>query len=114
MPSITVQLLLEPHVREKCAVVDQEPRPNQARVFLGALRGDWKPAVSSVKPRAVKRNIALVEESLRTTTDEGWKKGRAQVAEMTSSLQRQGLGEEASWDPAPEQACELTKNAPAC
>jgi hypothetical protein len=36
------------YVREKCAVVDQEPRPNQARVF-GCVAGDWKPAVSSVK-----------------------------------------------------------------
>jgi len=39
------------YVREKAAVVDQEPRENAARAFLAALRDDWKPKVKIVKVR---------------------------------------------------------------
>jgi plasmid replication initiation protein len=45
----------EAYVREKAAVVDQEPRENAARAFLAALRDDWKPKVKIVKVRKTPR-----------------------------------------------------------
>ena len=38
------------YVREKMAVVDQEPRQNAAKAFLAALRDDWKPKIQTIKP----------------------------------------------------------------
>jgi plasmid replication initiation protein len=39
----------EEYVRNKAAIVDQEPRENAARAFLAALRDDWQPAMKRRK-----------------------------------------------------------------
>ena len=43
------------YLREKLAVVTQEPRKNGAKALLAALRDDWKPAVEMKKVRRQKK-----------------------------------------------------------
>jgi Initiator Replication protein len=45
------------YIREKMAVVEQEPRANAAQAFLAALRDDWKPKVKTVQ---AKRTVRVV------------------------------------------------------
>jgi plasmid replication initiation protein len=53
----------EAYVREKAAIVDQEPRENAARAFLAALRDDWKPKVKITKAyKTPRRNLHAAPE----------------------------------------------------
>jgi hypothetical protein len=55
----------ESYIREKIAVVDQEPPENAARAFLAALRDDWKPKIKTMKPKRSKESETKQPESPR-------------------------------------------------
>jgi plasmid replication initiation protein len=54
----------EAYIREKAAIVEQEPRENAARAFLAALRDDWKPKVKiSRAHKTPRRNVDVALEA---------------------------------------------------
>lgn len=75
----------EGYVREKAAIVDQEPRENAARAFLAALRDDWKPKVKITKVHKAPRgnsHSALEEpvaEEISKKLAEGLREFRQQL-----------------------------------
>jgi plasmid replication initiation protein len=75
----------EAYVREKAAIVDQEPRENAARAFLAALRDDWKPKVKITKVHKAPRgnsHSALEEpvaEEISKKLAEGLREFRQQL-----------------------------------
>jgi plasmid replication initiation protein len=86
------------YVEEKIAVVNSEPRPNAARTFLAALKGDWKLPVKRKPPPKPKSQPAPQERSSEMS-DEEWanqrEKTRAMFNEFRKSL-RGGLKEDAA------------------
>jgi hypothetical protein len=63
------------YIEEKIAVVNSEPRPNAARTFLAALKGDWKLPVKRKPPPKPKSQPPPQEQSSEMS-DEEWAKQR--------------------------------------
>jgi plasmid replication initiation protein len=85
------------YIEEKIAVVNSEPRPNAARTFLAALKGDWKLPVKRKPPPKPKSQPP--QEQSSEMSDEEWanqrEKTRAMFNEFRKSL-RGGLKEDAA------------------
>jgi hypothetical protein len=63
------------YVEEKIAVVNSEPRPNAARAFLAALKGDWKlPVKRKLPPK--RRAQPPAQELPPEMSAEEWEKKR--------------------------------------
>src|SRR4029077_11402676 len=77
------------YVEEKIAVVNSEPRPNAARTFLAALKGDWKLPVKRKPPPKPKSQPPPHDRS-SGVSDEEWanqrEKTRAMFNEFRKSL----------------------------
>jgi plasmid replication initiation protein len=75
----------EAYVREKAAIVDEEPRENAARAFLAALRDDWKRKVKITKAyKMPRRNLHAgpeepVAEEISKKLAEGLREFRQQL-----------------------------------
>jgi hypothetical protein len=63
------------YIEEKIAVVNSEPRPNAARAFLAALKGDWKlPVKRKLPPK--RRPQPPAQELPSEISAEEWEKKR--------------------------------------
>jgi plasmid replication initiation protein len=85
------------YIEEKIAVVNSEPRPNAARTFLAALKGDWKLPVKR-KPPPKPKSQPPQEQSSEMSDEESAnqrEKTRAMFNEFRKSL-RGGLKEDAA------------------
>jgi plasmid replication initiation protein len=78
------------YLEEKIAVVNSEPRPNAARAFLAALKGDWKLPVKLAPARKRKKPQSPAQERPPEISDEEWERQRATsrviFAELKKSL----------------------------
>jgi plasmid replication initiation protein len=86
------------YIEEKIAVVNSEPRPNAARTFLAALKGDWKLPVKRKPPPKPKPQPPTQEQPPEMSGDELLKsreKTRAILNELKKSL-RGGPKEDAA------------------
>jgi hypothetical protein len=86
------------HIEEKIAVVNSEPRPNAARTFLAALKGDWKLPVKrkpAPKPKPQPPAQALPPEMSAEEWEKEREKTRAIIDEFKKSL-RGGPREDAA------------------
>jgi plasmid replication initiation protein len=92
----TVQQYMEAngidYIEEKIAVVNSEPRPNAARTFLAALKGDWKLPVKRKPPLKSK---PLPQEQSPEISDEERERTRKMFNEFRKTL-RGGLKEDAA------------------
>jgi len=102
----TVQQYIETngmaYVEEKIAVVNSEPRPNAARTFLAALKGDWKLPVKR-KPVPKPKPQPLPQERPPEMSDEELAKMREESRAMFDKLRkslRGGPKEEAAAAPS--------------
>jgi hypothetical protein len=73
------------YIEEKIAVVNSEPRPNAARAFLAALKGDWKLPVKR-KPPPKRRPQPPAQELPPEMSAEEWEKARVVLEELKKSL----------------------------
>ena len=75
----TIEQYIQTHgmayIEEKIAVVNSESRPNAARAFLAALKGDWKLPVKR-KPPPKRRPEPPVQELPPEMSAEEWEKKR--------------------------------------
>jgi plasmid replication initiation protein len=75
----TIEQYIQTHgmayIEEKIAVVNSEPRPNAARAFLAALKGDWKLPVKR-KPPPKRRHQPQAQELPPEMSAEEWEKKR--------------------------------------
>jgi plasmid replication initiation protein len=75
----TIEQYIQTHgmayIEEKIAVVNSEPRPNAARAFLAALKGDWKLPVKR-KPPPKRRPQPQAQELPPEMSAEEWEKKR--------------------------------------
>ena len=76
----------EAYVREKAAIVDQEPRENAARAFLAALRDDWKPKVKIAKVRKTPRRNLDARVAEEPVAEEVSKKLAEELREFRQQL----------------------------
>ena len=85
------------YIEEKIAVVNSEQRPNAARTFLAALKGDWKLPVKRKPPPKPKTQPPTQEQPPEMSGDEllSREKTRAIFNEMKKSL-RGGPKEDAA------------------
>jgi hypothetical protein len=74
-------------LRQKVAVVEQQPRKNSAAAFLAALRDDWKPAVEIKKqPRQKKQMVnGDSEQKIAMSPEQGREAAKA-LREFRTSL----------------------------
>jgi plasmid replication initiation protein len=75
------------YVKEKIAVVDAEPRPNAARTFFAALKGDWKLPVKR-KPVPTPKRRLVQEEQPPEMSNEEWAKVSEESRAMFDQLRK--------------------------
>ena len=80
------------YIEEKIAVVNSEPRPNAARAFLAALKGDWKLPVKC-KPPPKRRRQPPAQELPPEMSAEEWEKTRVIFGEFKKSLRGEPRGD---------------------
>ena len=80
------------YVEEKIAVVNSEPRPNAARTFLAALKGDWKLPVKR-KPVPIPKPQPLPQEPPPEMSDEELTKMREETRAMFDKFRKSLRGE---------------------
>ena len=80
------------YVEEKIAVVNSEPRPNAARTFLAALKGDWKLPVKR-KPVPIPKPQPLPQERPPEMSDEELTKMREETRAMFDKFRKSLRGE---------------------
>jgi len=84
------------YIEEKIAVVNSEPRPNAARTFLAALKGDWKLPVKRKPPPKPKSQPP--QEQSSEMSDEEWANQREKTRAMFNEFRKSlcgGLKEDA-------------------
>jgi hypothetical protein len=74
------------YLRQKVAVVEQQPRKNSAAAFLAALRDDWKPAVEMKKAQRQKKEKDAEAEESRTISAEEAKELTKPLRELRAAL----------------------------
>src|ERR1700724_3018069 len=79
------------YIEEKIAVVNSEPRPNVARAFLGALKGDWKLPVNRKLPK--RRQQPPAEERPPEMSAEEWEKKREKTRMIFDEFKKSLRGE---------------------
>ena len=75
------------YLEEKIAVVNSEPRPNAARTFLAALKGDWKLPVKR-KPVPISKPQPPSQERSPEMSDEELTKMREETREMFDKFRK--------------------------
>ena len=75
------------YIEEKIAVVNSESRPNAARAFLGALKGDWKLPVKR-KPPPKRRPEPPVQELPPEMSAEEWEKKREKARALFDEFKK--------------------------
>jgi hypothetical protein len=94
-------------VREKADVVWSEPRENEGKAFMAALRDDWRPSVTSQEIKAERerdrrRQEQRQQEEARRRADEEAQKAREKAENEAFDCAKPGLA--ARWHQAsPEQ-----------
>jgi hypothetical protein len=80
------------YVEEKIAIVNSETRPNAARTFLAALKGDWKLPVKR-KPVPIPKPQPLPQERPPEMSDEELTKMREETRAMFDKFRKSLRGE---------------------
>ena len=75
------------YIEEKIAVVNSAPRPNAARTFMAALKGDWKLPVKRRPPPKAKPQ-ATPENLPSQMSDEEWEKGREKTRAILDEVKK--------------------------
>ena len=75
------------YLEEKIAVVNSEPRPNAARTFLAALKGDWKLPVKR-KPVPISKPQPSLQERSPEMSDEELVKIREETRAMFDKFRK--------------------------
>jgi plasmid replication initiation protein len=87
----TIEQYIQTHgmayIEEKIAVVNSESRPNAARAFLGALKGDWKLPVKR-KPPPKRRPEPPVQELPPEMSAEEWEKKREKTRALFDEFKK--------------------------
>ena len=87
----TIEQYIQTHgmayIEEKIAVVNSESRPNAARAFLGALKGDWKLPVKR-KPPPKRRPEPPVQELPPEMSAEEWEKKREKARALFDEFKK--------------------------
>lgn len=79
------------YIEEKIAVVNSEPRPNAARAFLAALKGDWKLPVKRKLPPKRRPQPPTQEQPPEISANE-WEEKRKQSRAIFDELKKSLLG----------------------
>jgi plasmid replication initiation protein len=87
----TIEQYIQTHgmayIEEKIAVVNSESRPNAARAFLAALKGDWKLPVKR-KPPPKRRPESPVQEMPPEMSAEEWEKKREKTRALFDEFKK--------------------------
>jgi plasmid replication initiation protein len=87
----TIEQYIQTHgmayIEEKIAVVNSESRPNAARAFLAALKGDWKLPVKR-KPPLKRRPEPPVQELPPEMSAEEWEKKREKTRALFDQFKK--------------------------
>ena len=87
----TIEQYIQTHgmayIEEKIAVVNSESRPNAARAFLAALKGDWKLPVKR-KPPPKRRPEPPVQELPPEMSAEEWEKKREKTRALFDQFKK--------------------------
>jgi plasmid replication initiation protein len=87
----TIEQYIQTHgmayIEEKIAVVNSESRPNAARAFLGALKGDWKLPVKRKQPPN-RRPEPPVQELPPEMSAEEWEKKREKTRALFDEFKK--------------------------